>query len=129
MSGFILLMGTDYYPQGWKDFKGKFDTIEQAKLYVIGNGGALYEWCEIVDISTLKLIESGEFTFPITVTPCAACDGSGGVTVYDSVMTGDGLRVASSRHQCLVCKGIGGHGVRGLTQWLFETPEIVTDEQ
>ena len=60
---YILLVGGAYYPQGWNDFRGSFDSIEDAKTYAhsFNDDGYLsqyYKWAEIIDKETLKVVAS-----------------------------------------------------------------------
>ena len=53
MKNFILFAGYNYYPSGgWGDFKGFFDTYEEARLkgVELKNQQMLADWFEVVDL-------------------------------------------------------------------------------
>lgn len=53
MKRFLLFWGDIYYPSGgWGDFKGSYDTIEEAL-----DKCTKAEWYQIVDISTGTVIK------------------------------------------------------------------------
>ena len=60
---YILLVGSNYYPHGWDDFRGSFDSVEEAKTYAhsFESDDILsqdYKWAEIIDKETLKVVAS-----------------------------------------------------------------------
>jgi len=51
MKRFLLFAGDFYYPNGgWDDFKGDFDSVENAKDWLEGDGGA--DWAHVIDTTT-----------------------------------------------------------------------------
>lgn len=49
MSRFLLFAGNDYYPAGgWGDFKGDFDTQEEAEAF-LANSTQKFDWKQIID--------------------------------------------------------------------------------
>jgi hypothetical protein len=60
MKRYLLFAGDDYYPQkAWYEFRGSFDTIEEAKG--ISNYYAKYfDWWQIVDTETEEVIFDNE---------------------------------------------------------------------
>jgi hypothetical protein len=59
MKRFLLFAGYDYYPHGgWNDFKGAFDTIEEAQTaftkFIQEDSG--FTWGHILDTSKVKVI-------------------------------------------------------------------------
>ena len=80
---YILLVGSKYYPQGWEDFRGSFDSIEGAKTYAhsFNDDGYLskyYKWAEIIDKETLKVVAS-----------CSSFEDDADDTVWDILEDGD----------------------------------------
>lgn len=60
MKRYILLAGETYYPAGWGDFAGDFDTIKEAKDFFseMYKKNRHVDWGEIVDTETKLLAES-----------------------------------------------------------------------
>lgn len=72
MKRYILLAGNTYYPAGWRDFTGDFDTIKEAKDFFSEiyqtkpkftacglphkNSGWDIQWGEIVDTTTKMMV-------------------------------------------------------------------------
>lgn len=55
MRGYMVFQFDQYYPAGgWRDYKGTFYTLQNAKSYINKNH---YDYFQIVDISTMKVIE------------------------------------------------------------------------
>lgn len=51
---YLLFAGEYYYPSGgFNDYKGSFDSIEEA----ISNVMSYHDWYHIVDLDTLKIIK------------------------------------------------------------------------
>lgn len=58
---YILLAGENYYPQGWDDFRGTFDSIDEAKAWFGENAteissGYISNWCQIIDRESLEVV-------------------------------------------------------------------------
>ena len=54
MKRYALFTGDDYYPRGgWDDFKGSFDTVEDALAAPRG------EWFQVVDLTEGFLVRKG----------------------------------------------------------------------
>jgi hypothetical protein len=59
---YILLVGNHYYPDKWGDFKGTFDSVDEAKKFAEGfnDDGVIYsreyQWSQIIDGHTMKLV-------------------------------------------------------------------------
>lgn len=61
---YILLAGDNYYPSGWGDFQGAFDSLEEAK----NKGESLTtsppgkftsppsDWYEVIDLTTMPVV-------------------------------------------------------------------------
>lgn len=53
MKRFLLFYGDTYYPsRAWNDFRGSFDTAEEARAAIPGNdanGWGKPDWAQIVD--------------------------------------------------------------------------------
>lgn len=61
MKRFLVFSGDHYYPGGgWSDFKGSYDTADEARVAASGTG---HEWTQIVDT------ETGEATFGTAAPP------------------------------------------------------------
>lgn len=59
MNKYILLVGNVYYPSGWDDFKGYFESVEDAKNWVEDNeNDECYRWAEIIDFDKIVLAGS-----------------------------------------------------------------------
>jgi hypothetical protein len=55
MKRFLVFSGWYYQDLGgWLDFKGSFDTVEDAKVFLTKNEN--YEWCQIVDGITGEIV-------------------------------------------------------------------------
>lgn len=112
----ILLAGGSYYPSGWDDFRGLFDSVEAAVDVLIVTE---HDWAEIVDYQTLERVERWERTYGRRE-KCPRCKGAGHYTEHDNRMTPDGLRVKAFAARCTVCNGNGGTGERSY-QWEKKT--------
>ena len=62
MSKYILLLGEHYYPQGWDDFKGVYDTVEEAiaasqkiESY-FSDYNEVCDWGEIISTETWRVV-------------------------------------------------------------------------
>lgn len=65
MSGrYIVLAGDSYYPNGWDDFRGSFDSLDEARIAAqaaaadpkaVDDPG--YSWWQIIDKTTDKVVE------------------------------------------------------------------------
>lgn len=56
---YLLFYGDAYYPAGgWGDFRGAFDTIEEAHAAYMKAPGWKPDWWHVVDLETLKEIDS-----------------------------------------------------------------------
>ena len=54
---FLLFGGEDYYPRGGiADFRGRFDTVEEAEHFAKNVISGKCEWCHIVSSETLKIV-------------------------------------------------------------------------
>jgi hypothetical protein len=57
MKRFLVFTGELYYPLGgMKDFKSDFDTLEEAKDYLLSPASGYYDWAQIYDIKENKLV-------------------------------------------------------------------------
>ena len=55
MKRFLVFYGDSYYPGGgWTDFKGDFDSIEEALKFL---SEKCYDWKDIVDSVTKKVVD------------------------------------------------------------------------
>ena len=53
MKRFFVFAGYTYYPAGgWDDFKGDFDTLEEAQSHLQSENVKETDWQQIVDSST-----------------------------------------------------------------------------
>ena len=54
MKRYLLFSGDNYYPGGgWNDFKGAFNTVEEA----VQHGDKLgYDWYQVVHLTTLEIV-------------------------------------------------------------------------
>jgi hypothetical protein len=57
MKRYILLVGSVYYPAGWDDYQGSFDSTEEARQAV---GKLRAEWFEIIDTITEKVVDRSQ---------------------------------------------------------------------
>jgi hypothetical protein len=58
MKQYLVFAGSDYYPSGgWKDFKGSFDSIDEAKKFLNTEELRSYDWWQIVDTTTQEVVE------------------------------------------------------------------------
>lgn len=69
---YLLLVGHKYYPEGWRDFKGLFNTLHEASESVnevikndpdppYGKHSKVeYYWYQIVDLRTCKIVLKSE---------------------------------------------------------------------
>jgi hypothetical protein len=56
MKQYFVFAGDNYYPDGgWKDFKGAFDSIYEAKKFL--NDRKQYDWWEIIDAINREVVE------------------------------------------------------------------------
>jgi hypothetical protein len=62
MKRFLLFAGSTYYPAGgWKDFKGRFGTLEEAIAWVADNAVAgCYEWWHVADAATHEIVKASQ---------------------------------------------------------------------
>ena len=59
MKQYLVFAGSDYYPSGgWKDFKGSFDSIDEAKKFLNTKELRSYDWFEIVDTIKMEVVET-----------------------------------------------------------------------
>lgn len=57
MKRYLLFGGSTYYPEGgWADFRGAFDSIEEAVDYVLTLSKYYREWWHVIDTHTMKLV-------------------------------------------------------------------------
>ena len=60
MKRYLLFSGYYYYPEGgWEDFRGSFDTIEEAMYFLLekkgtGDGYWYKDWFQVVDLHEEK---------------------------------------------------------------------------
>lgn len=60
MSTHIVLVGDDYYPTGWDDFLGAYDSLSDARIAAHARViDETLKWYEIVDTATWQLVERG----------------------------------------------------------------------
>lgn len=59
MKRYLLFAGEEYYPSGgWNDFRGAFDTLEEARLAAFEPRGCEYGyWFHVVDTQTMKEVD------------------------------------------------------------------------
>ena len=71
MKRYILLIGDDYYPSRWDDFRGSYDSIDDALRGVRqfkGDSGSGFEsefdpstqWYQIIDGTTGKVVKGSD---------------------------------------------------------------------
>lgn len=54
MKRFLLFSGDEYYPVGgWEDFKGSFDTKEEAEEF-LSQQEVKYDWNQIIDTADMS---------------------------------------------------------------------------
>lgn len=60
MKPFIVLFGNTYYPNGWDDYVGEADTVEEASAIADRRdeqeGGTSYTWWEIIDLRVKQCV-------------------------------------------------------------------------
>lgn len=59
---FITLVGSDYYPNKWYDYKGLFDTIEDAVASAkrdVQNQRYDNDWWQVIDLRTMEIAAEG----------------------------------------------------------------------
>ena len=64
MSKYILLLGSYYYPSGWDDFRGVFDSGGSARGWLDElNPEDFYDagWFEIISTESWKVVKIGGF--------------------------------------------------------------------
>ncbi len=59
MKRYLVFTGSKYYPSGgWDDFRGTFDTVEEAQKALLPSGTGLncqsFDWYQIVDTTTMR---------------------------------------------------------------------------
>jgi hypothetical protein len=57
---YALFAGDNYYPcGGLRDLKGRFETLEDARVYVTTHlsYGEFYDWWHIVDTETFTIVQ------------------------------------------------------------------------
>ena len=53
---YAVFLGDDYYPsRGINDYKNSFDTIDEAKSFILMN--TYHDWYQIVNTKTFEVIE------------------------------------------------------------------------
>jgi hypothetical protein len=53
---YLVFFGDNYYPcGGWSDFKGSFDTIEEAREFLLTKN---FDWYQIVDSQRGEIVSS-----------------------------------------------------------------------
>lgn len=58
MKQFLVFAGSNFYPNGgWSDYKGDFDSIENALRYLVKSHSE-WEWYQIVNSETKEIIEA-----------------------------------------------------------------------
>ena len=58
MKRFLLFSGDIYYPgKAWEDFRGDFDTKEDAEDFLFDTPNIAREWYQIVDITTRIVVK------------------------------------------------------------------------
>jgi hypothetical protein len=58
MKKYIVFAGDIYYPsRGVNDLRGTFESMQEAMDYLLRSH---YEWYQIVDTKTLKIVSQGE---------------------------------------------------------------------
>lgn len=63
MKKYLLFAGHEFYPDGgMEDFEGDYDSLDEIKEIVKNTFPEKeYNWYQIVEYSTLKIIKSGKF--------------------------------------------------------------------
>lgn len=62
MKRYLLFAGSTYYPAGgWHDFRGDFDSIEEAKAKIdqdeeASDGWGAYDWSHCIDSQTKEKV-------------------------------------------------------------------------
>lgn len=58
MKRFIVLAGDNFYPNGWSDYRGSYDSLEEAvclaKSYLESESAS---WYEVVDSTTAEVVK------------------------------------------------------------------------
>jgi hypothetical protein len=55
MKRYTVFAGSFYYPAGgWHDFKGSYDTIDEARSSVVK--ALAVEWVQVVDLTTGEMV-------------------------------------------------------------------------
>lgn len=63
MERYYLFAGMTYYPgQGWEDFRGSFETIEDAVQETVSLNFGMYSWFQVVDGATGVMVRQFEET-------------------------------------------------------------------
>lgn len=62
MKRYLLFCGDKYYPYGgWDDFRGAFDTLEEAREAAVPTrtiyGDPSHDWWHIVDTETMQEVQ------------------------------------------------------------------------
>lgn len=52
---YIVLAGSNYYPSGWDDFYGAYDTLEEAKS-AVERSIHFFDWANVIDLSTMTKV-------------------------------------------------------------------------
>lgn len=66
---FILLVGNRYYPDGWADFKGVFQTEEDAMQKASSLLTDSDRWCEIISTTTWSVVLRGDAEYFSLIVP------------------------------------------------------------
>jgi hypothetical protein len=54
---FILFTGDTYYPgPGWANYRGSFDTLEDALTFALDPMTSSFDWWQIVDIRLRQIV-------------------------------------------------------------------------
>lgn len=63
---YVVFAGEHYYPSGgWGDYRGSFDTLEEAQALIGTLGPSTYDWAHVVDLETgyeSTLLQSGRWS-------------------------------------------------------------------
>jgi hypothetical protein len=58
---FLVFAGDDYYPSGgWGDFRGSYDTLEEALASCVCDPGdwTAHDWMHVIDAETMEKVAS-----------------------------------------------------------------------
>ena len=59
MKRYLVLAGDDYYPNGWSDYRGSYESLEEAISKA--ESVTACDWYDIIDSVTEKVVVSGTY--------------------------------------------------------------------